>query len=56
MTIADQATAVPASDTVRALLDEAAADYAVAAARRQGLDHRDDAGIRTRATSDRVTQ
>lgn len=48
MTIADHCPA-PASDTIRELLAEAAADYKAAQRKRQGLDHRDDAGVRARA-------
>ncbi|MFI2184596.1 hypothetical protein [Streptomyces sioyaensis] len=39
-----------ATDTVRALLDEAAADYSAAEEhRRSGLTHRDNAGLHARA-------
>ncbi|MFJ3949003.1 hypothetical protein ACIPXV_02890 [Streptomyces libani] len=48
MTIADHRPAAPSAEA-RALLAEAAKDYAKAEKRRQGLDRRDDAGIRARA-------
>lgn len=51
MTTADHRPA-PASDTVRELLAEAAADYAKAEKQRSALDHRDDAGVHARANED----
>ncbi|MFG2826083.1 hypothetical protein ACGFWI_01150 [Streptomyces sp. NPDC048434] len=49
MTVIDHRPTAP-SDEARALLAEAAADYkATETRRRRGLDHRDDAELRTRA-------